>query len=270
MQSPSPFTIAADTAMRRALVVGIVGSAVAGLLVLVLLAVAVHVLVGLLVGVVVMVGGAAAWVAHVQQGFAKVVGVVVGDLGHPVSEGQQPALNNALDGVAILTGVRSPELRVLELDSANAMIASDGEESTVVVTTGLLEGCRTVESEVIAAELLCRVRDGSARYNTLAAGLTPMLRRAAGIDEESVAGLLGEQRAVHSDADAVAVTRYPPGLVSAFERMAAAGTSVEVAPPATAPLWIAPAVGIGKGVAASVDRTVNQPLDYRIAVLREL
>lgn len=270
MQSPSPFTVAADTAMRRALVVGVVGSAVGGLLMLVVLAVAVNVLIGLLVGVVVMVGGAAAWVSHVQQGFATAAEAVVGDLGHPVSEVEQPAMSNSLAGVAILTGVRSPELRVLEADSANAMVVSDGEESTVVVTTGLLEGCRTVESEVIAAELLCRVRDGSARYGTLAAGLTPMLRRVTGIDEVSVADLLGEQRAVHADADAVAVTRYPPGLVAAFERMAEAGTWVEGAPPATAPLWIAPAVGVANGVAASVDDAVNQPLDYRIAVLREL
>lgn len=270
MQNPSPFTVAADTAMRRALVVGAVGSAVVGLLVMALLAVVANVLAGLLVGVAVMVGGAAAWVAYVQKGFANVVAAVVGDLGHPVSDDQQPALSNALDGVAILTGVRSPQLRVLELDPANAMVASDGEESTVVVTTGLIEGCRTVELEVVAAELLCRVRDGSARYGTLAAGLTPILRRAAGIDEESVADLLGEQRAVHADADAVAVTRYPPGLVAAFERMAVAGTRVHGARAATAPLWIAPAVGIAEGVNDAVDRTVNQPLDYRIAVLREL
>lgn len=270
MQSPSPFVVAADTAVRRALVVGVVGSAVAGILVLVVVAVVVNVLVGLLVGVVVILGAAAAWTAHVQQGFAKVVEVVVGGLGDPVSEGQLPALCNALDGVAIRTGVRSPELRMLELDAANAMVASDGHESTVVVTTGLIERSRTVELEVIAADLLCRIRDGSARYGTLAAGLTPFLRRAAGIDENSMADLLGEQRAVRSDADAVAVTRYPPGLVSVFERMAELGTSVQGAPPATAPLWIAPAVGTAEGVAGAVDRTVNQPLDYRIAVLREL
>jgi heat shock protein HtpX len=270
MQSPSPFNVAGDAAMRRALVVGVVVSAVAGLLVLVVLAVVVNVAIGLLVCVAVMVAGAAAWVTHVQHGFAEAMEAVVGDLGHPVSDVEQPAMRNSLDGVAILTGVRSPELRVLELDSANAMVVSDGEESIVVVTSGLLERCRTVESEVIAAELLCRVRDGSARYGTLAAGLTPMLRRVAGIDEVSVADLLGEQRAVRTDADAVAVTRYPPGLVSAFERMAEVGTCVENAVPATAPLWIAPAVGVADGVAASVDSAVNQPLDYRIAVLREL
>lgn len=270
MQSPSPFTVAADAAMRRALTAGVVASVVVGSLVVVVLAAAVNVLVGLLVGVVVIVGGAAGWVVHVQQGFAKAMAAVVGDVGRAVSTDEQPSLCNALDGVAIRTGVKAPELRVVEVDAANAMVASDGEKSTVVVTSGLLSGLRTVESEVIAAELLCRVRDGSARYGTLAAGLTPLLRRASGIDDASLADLLGEQRAVSSDADAVALTRYPPGLVTAFERMSEAGTRVHGASPATAALWIAPAVGVDQGVPASVDRTVNQPLDYRIAVLREL
>lgn len=270
MQSPSPFTAAAEGAMRRALVVGVVASVVVGLLLTGLAAIMSNALIGLLLGVVVIMVGAAAWVLHVQRSFAEAATAVVGELGRPVSDAEQPAFCNALDGVAIRTGVKAPELRVLETNSANALVASDGELSTVVVTSGLLDLCRTVESEVIAAELLCRVRDDSARYGTLAAGLTPMMRRASGIDDGAVAELLGEQRAVRSDADAVALTRYPPGLVSAFEQMAEVGTVVQGASPGTAPLWIAPAVGVAQGVAASVDRTVNQPLGYRIAVLREL
>ncbi len=270
MQSPSPFSVAADAAMRRAVMVGVVASVVVGLVLLVIVSLALNVLLGLLLGVVVMVVGSAAWLSYVRGGFGNVVAAVTDGLGEVVSEADQPGWCNALDGVAILTGVAKPEVRLLDVDAANAMVASDGRDSTVIVTRGLLEVCRTIESEVIAADLLCRVRDESARYATLAAGLPSLLGRAAGIDEASLVQVLGEQRAVHTDADAVAVTKYPPGLVSALERMNSAGTRLEGVSPATAALWIAPAFGPSAGVDASVDRTINQPLDYRIAVLREL
>ena len=41
-------------------------------------------------------------------------------------------------------------------------------------------------------------------------------------------------------------------------------------PVSTAALWIAPAVGAPEGVEESIDRTVNQPIEYRVAVLSEL
>jgi hypothetical protein len=150
------------------------------------------------------------------------------------------------------------------------MVAADGGASTVVVTSGLLDGARTVEMEVLAAELLCRVRDGSARFGTVAAGLPGAMRAAAGLGPVAVAATLGEQRAARTDADAVSVTRYPPALIAALERMEERGTRVEGVDPATAALWIAPAVDATAGVDPAVDRTANQPLDYRIAVLREL
>lgn len=256
--------------MRRAVASGVVFSVAIAVILAVLLTGIFSALVGLLVAVVVIVGGSSAWVGYVQRSFARAASTVVEDLGRPVRPNEQPVMHNALEGVAILTGVRVPELKVLDSESANAMVASDGEHSTVVVTSGLLQRCRPVEAEVIAAELLCRVRDDSARYCTLAAGLPAVLRRACGVDETALVGLLGDQRAVHADADAVSITRYPPGLVSVLEWMIDAGTRVDGVAPATAALWIAPAVGADEGVATSLDRTVNQPLEYRMSVMREL
>ena len=142
--------------------------------------------------------------------------------------------------------------------------------STVVVTSGLLEGARTVEMEVLAAELLCRVRDGSARFGTVAAGLPGVVRAAAGRGPPRSPRPWASSGRRAPTADAVSVTRYPPALIAALERMAEQGTRVDGADPATAALWIAPAVDAAAGVDPAVDRTANQPLDHRIAVLREL
>lgn len=261
MYAPSRFEEATEQAHRRALLVGIV----AAVLVAVLVAV-----IGLpLVGLLVLVVGIAGWVLFVRSGFERAHEHVVGPLGTPVSAGDRESFRNALEGVAILTGVRAPRLRLIDTTSANAMVAADRDAATVVVTAGLLEGGRTVEYEVLAAELLCRVRDGSARFGTVAAGLPAALRWAGGLSAARVAETLGDQRASRGDVDAVAITRYPPGLIAAFEAMTGRGTDVSAAA-ATAPLWIAPAVGTSHGVDPAVDRTANQPLDYRIAVLREL
>lgn len=264
------FTEATEAAMRRALTVGVVGAGVLAALVAVVVALVVSLLAAVLVGVVVAVAAALIWLRWVRAAFDAADEVLTHSLGRAATEAEVPSLHNALQGVAILTGVQVPEIRLVDTDAANAMVATGSEGSTVVVTTGLLEGLRTVESEVVAAELLCRVRDGSARLATVVAGVPPLVARAGGLDQAVLARTLGEQRALRADAEALAVTRYPPGLVSVLERMAAAGTNIEGAPAAGAALWIAPAVGTRDGVHEAVDRTVNQDLEYRIAVLREL
>ncbi len=271
MSDPNHFLDAAATATRRALVVGVACSVVLGVVAGVGLALTVSVLVGLAVAVVVMVAGAAGWALYVQAAVSRVVDTALAGIGSEAAPGDHESFRNALEGVAILTGVRVPNLRVLASSSANALVAHGlDDEATVVVTSGLLEDCRVVEAEVLAAELLCRVRDGYARYCTLSAGLPGVVRAAAGLDAPSVAAVVGEQRAVLEDAEAVSVTRYPPGLVIALERMQRLGTEVPGVPATGAALWIAPAVGAGSGVPEALDRSVNQDLGYRIAVLQEL
>ena len=65
------------------------------------------------------------------------------------------------------------------------------------------------------------------------------------------------------------MTRYPPGLASAFVRLESIGTAIDGVAPSTAHLWIAPVVG-ADAVAPDVARTALQPLTLRIAVLDEL
>lgn len=262
MQAPTNYRQLADVAQRRALVIGTVSAVVIG----VLLAVLVH----LIVGIVALVVLAAGWVLWVQNAFADAEDRVLSPLGAAVPAGDLPGLRNALEGVALLTGVGEPALRLVESSSANAMATASPDGGTVVVTSGLLQGGSAVEAEVLAAELLCRLRNGSARYATLVAGLPALVRLAAGLSDASLATAFGEQWALRTDFEAVNVTRYPPGLIAALERMDAQGTELDDVPLSTAALWIAPALGTEQGVNQSVDRVVNQPIDYRIAALREL
>jgi hypothetical protein len=262
MEVPSDHRPAVEAAQRRALTVG----AVASVVVAVVLAVIVSILLGALALVVLGAG----WVLLVQSAFARAQDRVVAGIGREVRPDELPGFRNALEGVALLTGVAEPAIRLVDSPAANAMAAAGAAGSTVVVTSGILERDSPVESEVLAAELLCRVRDGSARYATLVAGLPPAVRLAAGLSESSLASTFGEQWALRGDFDAVAVTRYPPGLICAFEKMQERGTKVAGVAPSTAPMWIAPAVGRDAGVAEAVDRVANQPISYRIDALREL
>lgn len=262
MEESSDHRPAVEAAQRRALAVGAVAAAVVG----VLLAVLVSVILGALA--LVLLG--AGWVLFVQSAFAGAQDRVVSGIGREVGRDELPGFRNALEGVALLTGVAEPAIRLVDSPAANAMAAAGTDDSTVVVTSGILEHGSPVESEVLAAELLCRVRDGSARYATLVSGLPPAVRLAAGLTEASLASAFGDQWALRGDFDAVSVTRYPPGLISAFEKMQDRGTEVAGAPPSTAAMWIAPAVGREAGVAEAVDRVANQPISYRIDALREL
>ncbi|MGI9578265.1 MAG: hypothetical protein ACR2OH_08715 [Microthrixaceae bacterium] len=262
MSQTPDYRLLAESAQRRALVVGTLLAVAAA----VLLAVLVHIV----IGVVVLILFAAVWGLWVQRAFAGAEEEVLASLGEPVPEGDLPGLRNALEGVSLLTGVAEPSIRLIDVERANAMATASADGATVVVTSGLIAQGSAVEAEVLAAELLCRIRDGSARYGTLLAGLPPIMRMASGISEASFAELLGEQSALRGDFDAVTVTRYPPGLIATFERMQDTGTELPEAPPATAALWIAPAVNPGRGVDESIDRVANQPIEYRIAALREL
>lgn len=271
MQSASRFEEATVTAERRALLVGVVTLAVLALVVAVVVAVLVAALSGIAAGLVILAAGAAAWVLLVRSQFATAADrVLAGVPDAPLAEVDAPRWHNALSGVALLTGVKVPSVRVVDVPVANAMVVSDQRSSTVVVTAGLLDGAGPVELEVLAAELLCRVRDGSARFTTLTAGLPTWLGRVAGLTAARAVELFGDQRSSRLDIEAVTVTSYPPGLISALDRMARLGTQVPGAASSTAALWIAQPVADPHNGDDTVNTKLHQPLDYRIAVLQEL
>lgn len=257
------FESSTDRLVRAALAAGLVPALVAATLVVVVG--------GLLAGLVAFLAAGGLWVAVVLLRIRSAVDRVLRATGaRPVAEGSAPRWENLLEGLGLSSGVARPELFVVDCPGANAFAATDGRRSVVAATPALLSELRVIELEAVAANLLGRLRDGSARYGTVAVALVgPFLGRIGAAGRWLAVGL-GEQRAVRSDLTAVGITRYPPGLAAALTHLDRLGTTVPGVEPATAHLWIAPVVTDAAGLDPAVAGTAAQPLDLRVAVLDEL
>jgi heat shock protein HtpX len=83
---------------------------------------------------------------------------------------------------------------------------------------------------------------------------------------------ISRQREYLADASGVMMTRYPPGLISALEKLQADTTVVHTSSKATAHLWIEGPLDETKGKKRSFDHlfSTHPPIDARIAALREM
>lgn len=255
MQAQPSLDEATDRLERNAMLLGAV-PAVVVLLVLVWLQPIVALVAALAVG-----AGVVLWI-RARLGSAP-SRVVAGLDTTPLREGDQPRLENVLDGLCATSGVAAPTVSLVRSDRMNAMVAAGREDAEIVLTTALLEHLGRLELEGVLANLLARVKDGSARYSTTVLGLLGTSPRA----QRLLAAQLGDQRSVMSDLAAVDLTRYPPGLVSALSTMAERGTHLAAAPPLSRSLWLAP---VGDAPPDSDLVGELQPLSLRIAVLSEL
>jgi hypothetical protein len=253
----------ADRLVRAVALFGVVPALVVGLVL--------FVVVGPWVGLLALVVVAAAWaglvVVRARGSFDRVLGAVGATSGDP---GAHPRWENLVDGLSLTSGVSRPETFVIDRPGANALAVAHGDRTALAATPALLDSLGVVELEAVAANLFGRLKDGSARYGTVTAGLLgPFLGKvdAAG---RLVADGLGDQRAVHSDLAAVGITRYPPGLAAALGRLDELGTAVPGVDASTAHLWLAPVVEGDGAVDPAVAETALQPLSLRIAVLDEL
>ncbi len=258
MQEQLSLDLETDRLVRTATWIGVVPAVVIG---------AALCLVNVFLGIAAAVVLAVVWVlvvrARVAGASSKALASVTAT---PLAPGARPRLENVLEGLCMTGGVSDPAVHLVETPAMNAMVVADAERADLVLTTGLVDGLGRLELEGVVANLLGRVRDGSARYGTTVVGLLG----SSGAASRRLAAGLGEQRSVHSDLAAVDMTRYPPGLISALARMSDAGTVVAGASPSTAHLWIAPVVDGAGLVAPEVAETAVQPLALRIAVLEEL
>jgi heat shock protein HtpX len=203
-----------------------------------------------------VVGGASAgwlWTTSDRRALAALGGRTV----DPVDDAR---LVNLVEGLCTAAGLRQPQLRVVDSSGLNA--AASGrrtDRSTLAVTTGLLAELTRIELEAVLAEEIVRIRRRETVPATLAAG-------AFGVG----AGLgCPSDRDVSMDQAAAALTRYPPGLVAALEKLALKGTAVPGSRRSVAHLWLADPLGPGveTGRPWGLRRT---PLAQRIEALREL
>jgi len=218
-----------------------------------LLGVVALVTLGVVVGVVVVVVVAAALAAWARFGGERRVLAAVG--GRDADPVRDARLWNLVEGLSIGAGLRQPRLRVVDSPHLNALAAGTSPDRAIVgVTSGLLAELDRIELEAVLAEELIQIR----RHETLPA---TVLAATFGLGQ---AAALPDDRDAGADQAAVALTRYPPALAAALEKLDAKGSAVPGQPSYMAHLWLAdpnnPAVP-GRG---------RLPLRDRIEALREL
>jgi len=239
------------------------------LVVAVPMAVAVLAVFGLLLGVVVglaaaVVAGAAAGgvlAARVWRGAEATVLQAVGAT--PADEVAHARFFNLVEGLSLAAGVPRPRLLVVDTPTANALsVGRDARRTAVVATTGLLEHLNRIELEGVLAHELCHLRSGDVVPATMAAAAVQSTWPGRLLAGPLVRGAVDSRRELGADLGAARLTRYPPGLTAALDRLAQVGTAVPSAPVALAHLWFAaPSAG---------DDDLHPRLEERAEALREL
>ncbi len=205
-------------------------------------------------------------------------------------------LFNLVEGLGANAGVPQPALFVVPDAGLNALtMGRSPHNATLAVTSGLLDQLNRIELEAVLAHELSHIRRDDILTATLAVGLFGLLgypaRAATGSGSRAVLACLlvplsalggvGLQLSVDphredvADSSGVHLTRYPPAMVSALEKMQRSGTLIDggSGSPATAHLWLgSPMTPSPTSRLAWLTRLyeTHPPLAERIEALREL
>ena len=230
----------------------------------------------------------------------------------PADPQQYQRLHNLVEGLCIAAGLPKPKVYIVDDPAPNAFATGrNPKHAAIAVTTGLLEKMNRVELEGVIAHELSHVRNYDILVSTLAVTLVGSIalltnfgmrmmwwnggrvRRSGDRDGGNPLALLGlvllifapfiakamqaavsRRRETLADVSACQMTRYPPGLISALEKLRDDTTVTHSATTATAHLWIEqPMSGVGdEGKFGRLNKMfdTHPPLEERIALLREL
>ena len=232
---------------------------------------------------------------------------------HPADEQEYRRLHNLVEGLCIAGGIPKPKVYIIQDDAPNAFATGrNPKNAAIAVTTGLLHIMNRVELEGVVAHELSHIKNYDILVSTLAVTLVGTIaivtdltlrmmwwnggRVASGGDRgdrNNPLALIGlvllilapilakvmqaavsRRRETLADVSAVRMTRYPPGLISALEKLQADNTVTHSASMATAHLWIEqPMSGVkDAGRLGMWHKLFNThpPLAERIALLREM
>jgi heat shock protein HtpX len=231
----------------------------------------------------------------------------------PADPQQYQRLHNLVEGLCIAGGLPKPGVYVIDDPAPNAFATGrNPNHAAIAVTTGLLEMMNRVELEGVVAHELSHIRNYDILVSTLAVTLVGAValmtdlairmmwwnggrvpRRGdhsnhnnplafvgfallilAPIIAKAMQATISRRRETLADVSACQLTRYPPGLISALEKLQEDTTVTHSASTATAHLWIEqPMSGVGdNGKLAGPHKlfSTHPPLEERIALLREL
>jgi heat shock protein HtpX len=229
-----------------AFVVFVAGVVIAGALVSVVVGLVVGAIAGAAVGLGAWWGGTA---AAVRLTGARAAGV-----------DEQPRVHNLIDGLCAASGIPKPTLRVVDDETPNALaVGLHPRRTTIVVTTGLISSLGRIELEAVLAHELSHVKVHDIVPGTVAVTSLGLVAVVFPPAARLPFWGAGDKREPLADLAAVALTRYPPGLIAALERIAAghggAGHARRARARATDHLWI---------------MSAGRSLDERLQALREL
>jgi heat shock protein HtpX len=217
-------------------------------------------------------------------------------------------LVNSVEGLAIAAGLPKPRVYVIDDSAPNAFATGrDPEHAVICVTTGLMDKLNRAELEGVIGHEMSHVKNYDIRFSTLVVvlvGIVALLsdwllrsmwwgggrRRRddsggsssliwllvglvvaiiAPISATLMQAALSRQREFLADANGALLTRYPDGLASALEKIAADSEPLEAANKATAALFIYNPL---KDIGGTVNNLFNThpPIAERIKRLREM
>ena len=222
-------------------------------------------------------------------------------------------LHNLVEGLCIASGLPKPKVYVINDPAPNAFATGrNPQHAAIAVTTGLLEKMNRVELEGVVAHELSHIRNYDILVSTSAVTLVGsialmtdlairmmwwnggrtsregdrsnqsnplalvgfVLLILAPIIAKAMQAAVSRKRETLADVSACQMTRYPPGLISALEKLRADQTATHSASMATAHMWIEqPLSGVSDGGKLSFFHRMfntHPPLDDRIALLKDL
>ena len=192
-------------------------------------------------------------------------GRVVLGLSHarPVPPEDEPRYHNLVEGLCVSAGLPKPDLYVIDDDAPNSFATGrNPAHAAVVVTTGLLQKLSLVELEGVLAHELAHIRSHDTLVTGLGTALVALpLMPAGSLSARLLGALVGRGRERDADMSGVRLTRYPPGLAAALEKLRRNEAAGVAAPRATAHLWISSPLDRDGGAGR---------LDERIAALRDM
>jgi Zn-dependent protease with chaperone function len=162
-----------------------------------------------------------------------------------LAPGDLPVIDNLFDELSIATGIPRPTAALVADDAPNALaVGRRPADTTIVVTSGLIEKLSRDELEAVLAAEMWSIRRHETALYTVVLGLTADTAAFVSLPTATVAVFL--RRRVLRDAGfgadvlAVATTRHPDALRGAIEKLRDDPAVVATLSPSTAPLWFEP------------------------------
>jgi len=155
-------------------------------------------------------------------------------------------LVDVAEGLFAVFGLPGAEIRVLDDPAPNAMsVGRSPDRGVVFVTSGLVLALDRIELEAVLAHELAHIKRGDTVSGAIAVLAFDPLKRYIPTFARIADRVAGYGREPLDDLAAVGVTRYPPGLISALEKIGATASRRPTCLPrsvteATSRLWLAP------------------------------